>query len=155
MNNFKCLSILLVFYFLMSGCTALEKADKVIISGQAEKMIFNIEYTETEREIIQQAIAEYNAFHDKWKDFIESPVQLSALGNAKLMTDYEDIKNIYFAIEHIITLNFHRYNEETQTQLLKYQGMANDVDRTMGRIKTVSDVATYGAMVAQIATKML
>lgn len=155
MNNFKYLSIWLIFSLLMFGCTALDKADKVIISGQAEKVIFNIEYTETESEIIQQAIAEYNAFHDKWKDFIENPVQLSALGNAKLMADYEDIKNIYFAIEHIITLNFHRYNEETQAQLLKYQGMANDVDRTMGRIKTVSDVAIYGAMVAQIATKML
>ena len=146
---------ILLFSIFVFGCSALEKADRVVMSGQAEKVIFNIEYTETEREIIQQAIAEYNAFHDKWKDFIENPVQLSALGNAELMSDYEDLRNIYFALEHIVAMNFNRYNDTTKAQLLKYQKMAIDVDETMDVIKTVSDVATFGALVNQVATKML
>lgn len=146
---------ILLFSIFVFGCSALDKADRVAMSGQAEKVLFNIEYTETEREIIQQAIAEYNAFHDKWKDFIENPVQLGALGNAELMGDYEDLRNIYFALEHIVAMNFNRYNQETQAQLLKYQEMAVAVDKTMGTIKTVSDVSTYGALINQVATKML
>lgn len=147
--------VILPLIMLIFGCSAMEKADKVVLSGEAEQVIFNIEYTETEREIIRDAITKYTAFNDKWKSVIENPVQLSVLGNARLLSDYEDIKNTYLAIEHIITLNFHRYNDETQAQLLKYQEMAGDYDRTMGTIKTVNDVATYGAIVASIAAKML
>lgn len=150
----KKITILFLITFLF-GCSTLEKADKIIISGQAEKVIFNIEYTQTEREVIQKAIAKYNAFHERWKGFIENPVQLSALGNAKLMSDYQDIKNAYIALEYVVSVNYQRYNEETQKQLLKFQDMAYDYDKTMGRIKTVSDVAAYSALVSRLATAML
>jgi hypothetical protein len=146
---------ILIISILFAACSALDKADDVIMSGQAEKVIFNIEYTEEERQIIKSAVIEYNKFHEEWKDFIENPVQLSAIGNEKLLSDYENIKNIYLSIENIVAENFGKYNEETQSQLLRYQDMALSFDRTMSRVKTVSDVATYGAIVAQIASKML
>ena len=60
---------------LLAGCAAFEKADKVVMSGQAKSAVFNIEYTH--------------------------------------------------------------------------------IDRSMDRVRTVSDVATYGALVTQIAAKML
>ena len=146
---------LIVIFGLIAGCTAFEKADSEITSGNVETAIFNIEYTPIEQQIIRHAISEYGRFHDEWKDFIQNPVQLDALGNEKLQEDYASLKDRYHELEHIVTVNFSRYDEVTKEQLLKYQGMANDVDRSMRIFMTVSDVATYGALVAQIAAKML
>jgi phosphoenolpyruvate carboxylase len=80
---------------------------------------------------------------------------MDALGNVKLQEDYASLKDRYHELEHIVIVNFKRYDEVTKEQLLKYQDMANDVDKSMRIFMTVSDVATYGALVAQIATKML
>ena len=75
MIHVRRLLFVTIFTGLLAGCAAFEKADKVVMSGQAESAVFNIEYTH--------------------------------------------------------------------------------IDRSMDRVRTVSDVATYGALVAQIAAKML
>ena len=38
-----------IFTGLQAGCAAFEKADKVVMSGQAESAVFNIEYTHIDR----------------------------------------------------------------------------------------------------------
>lgn len=62
------------------------------------------------------------------------------------------MRDRYFEIEHIIAKNFTRYDNLAKKQLLKYQGMAKDVDKFILTIKTVSDVATYEALITQIAS---
>lgn len=145
----------IVFFGLLAGCTVFQEADSEITSGHVETVIFNIEYTPIEQQIIRHAISEYGRFHEDWKDFMQNPVQLDALGNEKLLEDYAGLKDRYHELEHIVIVNFSRYDEVTKEQLLKYQDMANDVDESMRIFMTVSDVATYGALVAQIAVKML
>ena len=149
------LFFVIVIFGLLAGCAAFEKADDVVMSGKAESAIFNIEYTPIEQQMIRHVISEYGRFHDEWKDFIQNPVDLDALGDEKLQEDYASLKDRYHELEHIVTVNFSRFDEVTKEQLLKYQGMANDVDRSMRIFMTVSDVATYGALVAKIASKML
>jgi len=149
------LLFLIVIFGLLAGCTAFEKADREITSGHVEAAIFNIDYTPIEQKIIRHTISEYGRFHDEWKDFIQNPVTLDALGNEKLQEDYASLKDRYYELEHIVTVNFSRYDDATKEQLLRYQDMANDVNKSMRIFMTVSDVATYGALVAQIASKML
>jgi len=149
------LLFLIVIFGLLAGCKAFEKADREITSCHVETAMFNIKYTPIEQQIIRHAISEYGRFHDEWKDFIQNPVDLDALGNEKLQEDYASLRDRYFELEHIVAVNFSRYDEVTKEQLLKYQDMANDVDKSMRIFMTVSDVATYGALVVQIAAKML
>ena len=155
MIHVRRLLFVTIFTGLLAGCAAFEKADKVVMSGQAESAVFNIEYTQIEQQIIKHAISEYHKFHEDWKDFIGNPVTLTAIGNEKLMEDYANLRHRYFEIEQIIAMNFDRYDNPTRDRLLEYQEMAMAVDRSMDRVRTVSDVATYGALVAQIAAKML
>lgn len=150
LNGF--IALLVVF---LVACSAFEKADYVVMSGAAEKAVLSIDYTQAEVETIRQAITEYGAFHAKWQDFIENPVVLLQSGQKELKADYGALRGRYQQIEQIITANFDRYDETTRAQLLKYQKMAHDVDDDMRTIKTVSDAMTYGALIAQIAAKML
>lgn len=147
--------LILLFAVLLSGCSAFQKADQVVMSGAAENAVLSIDYTQAEVETIRQAIAEYGAFHSKWQDFIQNPVVLLQSGKEELRADYAALRGRYQQIEQIITVNFDRYDEMTRAQLLKYQKMAHDVDDDMRTIETVSDAMTYGALIAQIAVKML
>ena len=155
MIHVRRLLLVTIFTGLLAGCTAFEKADDIVMSGQAESAVFNIEYTHIVQQVIKHAISEYHKFHDEWKDFIGNPVTLTAIGNEKLMDDYANLRQRYFEIEQIIAMNFDRYDDPTRDQLLAYQEMAVAVDRSIHRVRTLSDVATYGALVAQIAAKML
>jgi chemotaxis regulatin CheY-phosphate phosphatase CheZ len=150
----KQLAILLMV-LLMLGCTALNKANEEVITGAAERAVFSIDYTQPEIETIKNAIAEYNRFHNRWQNFIVNPVVLLPNGREELAADFQDLRQRYMEIEHIIAVNFNRYDPFIQKQLLKYQKMAQDVNKDMQTIKTIGDVLTYGALVAQIAAKML
>ncbi len=49
------LFFVVVIFGLLAGCTAFEKADSEITSGNVETAIFNIEYTPIEQQIIRHA----------------------------------------------------------------------------------------------------
>ena len=49
MIHVRRLLFVTIFIGLLAGCAAFENADKVVISGQAESAVFNIEYTHIDR----------------------------------------------------------------------------------------------------------
>jgi len=147
--------LIIVLAFSLAACQSFNRADELIMSGEAEQTVALVQYTDIENEIIQAAIDEYEKFHAAWQPFIKNPVQLSTLGNEKLESDYEELRLKYFELENVVIANFNRYDEKTQKQLLRYQMMAVDVDVEMETIKTIDDVATYGAIIASIAAKIL
>ena len=147
--------LIIVLAFSLAACQSFNRADELIMSGEAEQTVALVQYTDIENEIIQAAIDEYEKFHDKWKLFIKNPVRLSTLGNEELENDYEELRLKYFELENVVIANFNRYDKKTQKQLLRYQMMAVDVDVEMETIKTIDDVATYGAIIASIAAKIL
>ncbi len=146
---------LILLITLLTGCGSLKQADTIVTSGQAEQVVSKVNYTDAERAEIEGAIAKYREFSVKWHDFIEHPVKLTEFGKAELENDYQALRDEYLKVERIITRNIDKYDDVTRQQLVSYQQIAKSFDKSMTYYMTINDVATYGAIIANIAAKLL